>query len=208
MNLCSPVYWETKASSRSEERFGDAYVYIKPGTTWAALADYDNIIVDRVKIILPDHAELQRTNADQVKKSADYFHQAIKREITRGDNDYRIVAAPGPGTLRFRVAIVAGEPKSPDFKPVDLIPLKLLFGAAVSIKDNVKDLEDVVLELWLEAEIIDASTGERLFAVTDSHDGEKQKVGKGEQLTWEASKAVFDFWAKNLRGRLDKARGK
>ena len=193
---------------KKEKRFGDAFIYTKPGITWAMLADYNKVIVDPVKIVLQDHAELQRTHADQVQKGANYFRQAIQRGLTRGDTDMRIVGSPGPETLRLRVALVGGEPDSPDIGVTDLIPVALLIGGADAIKDKAKGLEDIVLEIWFEAEMIDAATNERLFAIVDRHEGEQQEIGKGEQLGWEAAKEAFDYWAEKLRGRFDKAREK
>lgn len=193
---------------KKEKRFGDAYIYIKQGITWEILANYDKVIVDPVKIVLQDHAELQRTHADQVKKGANYFRQAIQRGLTRGDTDMRIVGSPGPETLRLRVALVGGEPDSPDIGVTDLIPVSLLIGGVDAIKDKAKGLEDIVLEISFEAEMIDASTNERLFAIVDRHEGEQKEIGKGEQLGWEAAKEAFDYWAEKLRGRFDKAREK
>ena len=122
-----------------------------------------------------DAVALGRTTLQDV---AEAFTKILRGRI---EPYYSVVKAPAPGVLRVRIAITdvapAAEGAGPDTPKVDL------GGAA------------------MEAEIIDAMTGEQLAAVVDRIEG--SAAFRDAPKKWRAVEGAFIEWANGLLDYLD-----
>jgi len=97
----------------------DAYGWSEPATQIGA---YDKVIVDRIKIYLKQDAERGEIDPTSMKALADYFHDAIIKQLRR---HYQVVREPGPGVLRLRVAVTDLVPNKPE---ASVMTLAIPFG--------------------------------------------------------------------------------
>ena len=89
---------------------------------------------------------------------------------------------------------------------MDVISTVVPVGYAIStVKSLAKGKHSFVGEASVEVDIIDARTGEHIFAGVDSRVGGK-RIGKGKGK-WADVNNALDYWAKVLRYRLCVERG-
>ena len=67
---------------------------------------------------------------------------------------------PGPGVLRYRMALTGVEKSKEDLKAHNIIPVSALFRGAQAATGNVATYIDAMFE----AELVDSVTGERVSA--------------------------------------------
>jgi hypothetical protein len=137
-------------------------VYINPDTSFAP---YESVLIEPVVLWEPDGERLSGLSRPELEKLADDLETSMRRELAR---EFEVVEEPKPGTLRMRLALV-------EVDAVRQGPEGELIGS-----------------VGIEAEILDASTGERLVAVGDS---------RGARTPSDVNKA-FDGWAVRARDRL------
>ena len=172
-----------------------ALYYVKPGIN---LSQYNQIMFDRVLVMLSDSAEYKAVDPALLKELTDYYQMALLDAVRGG---YQIVDQPGPGVLRVRVAITGLQPSKPVANTFSTI---LPIGWAVSGATKAVSDENLGTgEASTEFEMLDALTGERLAAAVDRRQGGKSAF-RGK---WNDTKDAFDFWAKRFRARLDETRG-
>ena len=120
-----------------------------------------------------------------------YYDAALKRELGKVMN---VVAAPGPGTLIVRPAIVSLSASTQGLRFYEYLPVTLL-AAGVSTAAGIRDQDS---EISTEIAVIDA-TDQQVVA---------QVVRKGTGLTLENDsqvmtlddfKWVLDGWALDMR---------
>jgi hypothetical protein len=171
-----------------------ALVYIKPG---ADLKPYNKLMFERVVVLLSDSADYRAIDPTTLKELADYYQNAIFAAVKDG---YEIVAQPGPGVLRVRVAITEIKPSKPVANTLSTItPPGMLISSVTKL---ASDENLGTGEAGTEFELLDAMTGERLAAAVDRRQGGKG-VFRGK---WDDTRDAFDYWAKRFRQRLDEAR--
>ena len=96
-----------------------------------------------------------------------------------------MVTSPGPGTLILRSALTEVAPS--ELKPRSFLMNISLGGASI------------------EAEFVDALSGEVVVAAMESQRGKKITTGSND---YENAKNVIDRWAERLVRRLDEEHGK
>lgn len=177
-----------------------SWTYEKPELN---LTPYHTVMVDPLVIWNnPDPKQGGINDLDAWKLQVT-FRERIVRAL--GD-DYPVVDRPGPHVLRVRAALtdVAGDKAHPDVNsPGPLVPIAgelLLRSTETLFSTNI--LEG---KASLEAELLDAQTGERLVGYVEKRESSKTYSDNRHNLG--PIVEIFDYWALKLRQRLDKARG-
>jgi len=142
------------------------------------LRAYDRLIIDPVVVWMDPDTEAVALGPNALREIAAAFTKILRERI---DPYYTVVKAPGPGALRVRIAITDVAP-APEGAPADT-PKVDLGGAA------------------MEAEIIDAMTGEQLAAVVDRKEG--SAAFQDAPREWRAVEGAFIEWANGLLDYLD-----
>src|SRR3989338_3164057 len=106
------------------------------------LGDYSKFMIDPVEIYLHKDAKAEHVDPKFLQLLADYFRDAVIQNL---EKNYEVVSEPGEGVLRIRSAIT------------DVLPNKVVFNIQVSTTVSGIGLGGASME----AEFIDAQTGER-----------------------------------------------
>ena len=91
--------------------------------------------------------------------------------------------------------------------PLAYLPVTLLFKGGQKATRAAKGETVSVVQASMEAELLDSTKDERMFAVVDTREGEKVTAEKGNE-SWEHVQGALDHWAERLRLRMDEAHGK
>jgi hypothetical protein len=164
------------------------------------LADYDTVILDPVTVWWG--IEIKRgVDLEDLHVLADNFYKLLYAELSE---DYKVVSEPEGNTLRIQLALTNAEKRSTG---MDVASTVLPVGAAMSAgKRLATGKHAFVGEATVEGKIIDARTGELIFAGVDSRVGGK-RIGKGTGK-WADVNSALEYWAKVLRYRLCVERGR
>ncbi len=183
-----------------------AWRRIKPGATPTDIEKYNKIMLDPIQVWVHDQARYKGVDPNQLKAMTDYFRNAIVRVMAP---DYPVVGNPGDDVLRVSLAITGVIPVEPKRSPLGYLPVGFVLSTAKEAVDSAGGKEEVELQASMEAAFYDSASGERMFAVVDSHRGDDMMVGKDQaEIGWEGTKAAMDFWASELRKRFDETHGK
>lgn len=169
-------------------------VYINPS---ADFRKYDKIMVDPVTVWdaggteLPSHAEAQSL--------ADDLDDSLRITLAQ---DYRIVEQAGPGVMRLRVALTESEDS---WHVRDNVASRFDDELRAARPEPSGATRGFVGRAGLEGEMLDAVSGERLFAAIDRRAGERRVVAA--ERPWEDVRDIFDLWSDRLRLRLAELRG-
>lgn len=176
-----------------------SWTYEKPGLE---LKRYQTVIVDPLVIWNnpdPKHGGINDLDAWQLRVT---FRDRIVKALGK---NYPVVDQPGPHVLRIRAALtdVAGDKAHSNVNsPGPLAPMTgelLLRSTETLFSTNI--LEG---KASLEAELLDSQTGDRLIGYIEKRESSKTYTDNRHNLG--PIVEIFDYWAKKLRHRLDKAR--
>ncbi|MCL5270822.1 MAG: DUF3313 domain-containing protein [bacterium] len=168
----------------------------------AGIRRYDQIIMDPIKIYPgTGGTTLRRMAPADAKKLVDYFDATIRNQL---GGKYQFVTHPGPGVMRFRIALTEADPA---IVPLDVISSVLPPAVALNaLKTMAVGRGTGIGEASVEFEALDTATGERLGAFVDKRVGRKY-TGRFDKFNrWRAVQDAFDYWAQQLGNRLDRLR--
>lgn len=171
------------------------YRYVKPGVD---VSKYNKILVDPVMI--RKDGELDKEQLENYQKLANNAYVYLVREL---EKDYQIVQTPGPGTLRFQMAIIDAD----NSKAVrNTVSTFLPVSAAISlVKYGATGKQVGVGEITVEMKVEDARTGELLGAGLDRRVGGKDVTKLWSD--WYNADAALQYWAKRTAYVLCDLRG-
>lgn len=169
-----------------------AYRYLKEGLD---LSQYKRIIIMPVEIWIHPDSKYKGIQPDDLKALADTFRQLLVDEL---EPAFPVVDKAGSGTLVLRLAITGVKLKKKKRGLLGYTPVGLIVTTAM----NAAGKRTSLAEAGIEAELIDASSDERLGVLVDKGIG-----AKSEKLSWEDIEMSLRFYAKRFRGRLDQAHG-
>jgi hypothetical protein len=161
-------------------RYQGSKIYTNPEIP---LKNYSRFIVNPVQVRLSSIGAHRGADASKQQEISQYAHQQFVSALQTGG--YEVVTNPGPGTLILRSALTEVAPS--ELKPRSFLMNISLGGASI------------------EAEFIDALSGEVVVAVTESQRGGKISTGTND---YENAKNVIDRWAERLVRRMDEEHGK
>lgn len=156
-------------------RYAGSRIYSNPNNP---LKNYSRFIVNPVQVRLSSLGAHRATDPEKHQEISQYAHQQFIAALKKGG--YEVVTQPGPGTLVLRSALTEMAPS--ELKPRSFLMNISLGGASI------------------EAEFVDALSGEVVIAVMESQRGSITPAGTNE---YENAKNVIDRWAERLVRRLD-----
>ena len=152
------------------------------------LKQYTKFILEPVVVHFAPDAAGTAIDPGDMKMLADYWRDEAVKALSR---HYTVVTEPGPGVLRIRAAIT-GIKKN--------VPL-------ASVR-SVRSAPDIGLGgASMEAEALDARTGERVTAVVDSRSGSALGI-TGPRQTYDDAKEIMRLWVERFVARLDIIHGR
>ncbi len=151
------------------------------------LKDYDKFMIDPVIVHFAPNAEGVAMDPAKVAELTDY---ARSQAVAALSKRYQVVSGAGPGVLRIRAALTDIQKTTP---ALNIHPGTKLSGMGLGGAS-------------MEAEALDAQTGERVFAVVDSRQGDRMSIGAGLTELGHA-KQVIDHWIDRFVKRVDEAHG-
>jgi len=162
--------------------------YVKPGVD---LKKYDSVMVDPVTTIVATPG-ISATVKEQL---AAYLGDSLRGQL--GGN-LKLVNVPGPTTLRVRTALTDVIENQKVGKPVTTVHT----GARATLSGPIGSAEvaKFVSNVSFEGEIIDSSSGERLFAHTDHRLGAKREATA--TTTWAGVRSGVNQGVVRLRDRF------
>jgi hypothetical protein len=162
----------------------DALYYQDPAKS---LKDYDKFMIDPVLVHFAPNAKGTALDPAKLKKLTDYAYDEATKALSER---YTVVDAPGPGVLRLRTAITDIKKTKP---AMNIHPATKLSGLGLGGAS-------------MEAEALDSQTGERVFAVVDTRQGNRLSIGAGLSQLGHAEQ-VIKHWIERFVERVDKAHG-
>jgi len=197
-----------------------AEIWIKPGFK---LKNYDKILLDSITVWYNDKSAYKGIDPSRLRILTDYLRDAIVKALGTA---YPVVTEPGPDVLRIRIAITELVPTKPEISVVVLVlPYVTLADllASTTTKGGFGS-SPYVGDAAIEAEFLDSVTNEAVVEYVDRRIGKKYDYNfhRGPEkfvtqavvsyaeayTTWSYTKEAFDYWALELRRRLDEAHGK
>ena len=187
-------YSQLRKGDRGEAQL----VYINPNAKWAS---YTKVLIEPVTVWRSADATPSKAETASRQQLANYLHATLAKQLEDG---FTVVAKPGPGVLRIRVAITEARGAT---VALDTISTFLVYGRVASEVGHVlTGGYAFVGKAALEAEILDSTTGQRLAAAVDERSGRKSAAGVFSK--WSDVTEAYDYWAKRLNDRLVQERGK
>ena len=162
----------------------------QPVLRWMApglnLDSYKHVVVQSIGFH-PAPSPSEQIGAPALAQLQAYTSEQIKAAFGRRFQVHEAGAQPGPQTLILRAAITGVDTKAEGLKPYEVIPIALVVAATTT----ATGARDRTTELFVEAELIDASTGQPVLQVVRKGYG-KELENKEEQVTLDTLKGVID----------------
>jgi hypothetical protein len=149
------------------------------------LGSYSKFIIEPVVFRLYNVPVGKRPDMKTRTELSNYMHHAIVKAI---QERYMVVSQPAAEVARVKVAITDID-KS--VSSLNVLPASKLSGIGLG-------------GVSMEAEVVDAITGEQIGAVIQSKRG--SRVSAAGLNKWGDAHAVMDAWAQRFRNVLDEAR--
>ncbi len=158
------------------------------------LSQYTAVMLEPVTVTYQRGAgQMYRLGKADLETLQQHARTALEEQLS-GDGGYKVVDEPGPGTLIVRASL-------------QNVWLAFPEGARPG---RTQTFADYAVRMSLEAELVDAQTGQVLMIVADRQ--ANQLAPQPRQVTgvdaWAQADEAFGYWARVLRQRLDDARRK
>lgn len=176
--------------SPDPERAG-AMIWEKPGLNRAS---YTKVMLDPITIFISPDSEYKGINAEELKKIADRFTQAITKAL---EPDIPVIDEKGPGVLYVRAALT-------NMKVAKISRGLLEFSPFGLLVDSSAGPPYILKETILEIEMIDSMSGERMAVLVDKAPGGLNV----EKPSWNAVNKTLVFYAERFKARIEADRKK
>lgn len=175
-----------------------ALVYIN---TDVPAGKYTKILIDPIQMYGSTNGALAKLSKEDQQRLVNYLDASLRAYLS---SNFTLVNQAGSDVFRLRMAIT--EAKGANV-PFDVVSSVVPIGLAISfVKQMATGAHSAVGKAGLECEGVDSETGQRLFAYVDARVGRKV-TGRFDKLKkWHTVQDAFDFWAKQIAGRLEEAR--
>lgn len=172
-------------------------LYVDPS---AGFGRYKQILMDPIVVYAnSEDSSLHKVQPDELKGLLDYFDATVREQLQA---DYTFVSAPGPDTMRLRIALTEARGANVLLSAASSVTPA---GMALNgLKKAVTGASTGVGTVGAEMELVDAQSGKRLAAAVDQRVGTKAS----SFAEWQSAKEAFDFWAQRMKTRLAELRSK
>jgi len=156
--------------------------------------NYSKIMLDPV-VIYPSPQPCPQLSSEVLTSMRVYLNQELRHEV---GNKYEIVDEPAKDVLRVRTAITGIKTTPEDLATYDYIPVGLVL-AGVSTATGSRD---EMMEIYVEAELSDRLSGEKLAVAVKKGFGETID-GSDDQVELDNAIPVLNGWIQSSIGFLD-----
>jgi hypothetical protein len=192
-------------SVQPSDFLGDAAPLLKKGDTSdflmvyrnkdARWSEYDKILLEPVAIWHAENSKLPPDALADLQKLVDDFQRLLTSKLSR---DYQMVDAPGPTTMRIRIAIMNGERANVPLKVATHAPYA---GYANTLWTFVTGKPAFAGEVSLEYVVRDSVSDELLAAGADRRVGGNQ-VDTSTLSSWGDVQNILTYWTDEAVYRL------
>ena len=159
--------------------------------------NYRNVLVQTIRFYptpQPTDQVSSQTLADLQSYLSEQVRGAFARRFKVSDlNAAQRAAVPGSQTLILRAAITGVSTHVKPLKPYEVLPI----GLAAATLMTVAGKRDQTTELFVEAELFDANTGQPVLQVVRKGFG-KELENREEQVTLKTLKGVVDGMVRDI----------
>ena len=172
-------------------------VYRNPDARWTS---YDKVLLEPVSIWRSGRRSLAAIPERDLLRLASDLYTAVKTHLGEG---FTLVKEPGPGVIRIRLAITNARASDPilDVYTADQRASRSAPPPDGPIAPETRRLLEGAV---IEGELRDAATDELLAQGVER----RRTKGSLEHLTWAELDRIFDFWADQVTGRLERRTGR
>jgi hypothetical protein len=170
--------------------------WIKPGVD---LSKYDKVMIDTPRFYLAANSDDLGIDPEQMKELSDTFSMELVNALK---DRYPIVAEPGPGVVRLRIALTGIRQSKPVLSAISSVTPPGLVATSVSkattgawVGSGATRAEVMWIDPMNNDEVIGAAVDEQVAGFTERF----SKLG--------SAKEAFKFWAGRIRAFLDQAHG-
>jgi hypothetical protein len=183
--------------------YGAAKIYVAE-TAIARMVDYDKIMIDQPWIYVDPDSKSKGMKPDTMTSIAETLRSALSDGISE---EYNVVQEPGEGVIYFRWAITNMYLQKPKRNLLSFTPVGAVAHAAKSGLSEFVD-KNTLVDLKLEAELLDSVTGELFVAITLERGQRKDKAAKitEDPASWEELFAIGTALGQRFSCRLNNAR--
>lgn len=160
--------------------------YVSPRLTQE---NYTKILIEPIQYY-PQPNPTENVSAQTLEDIRNYVEKMFRLKV---GEKVSVVNQPGPSVARMRVALTAVGTQTEGMKPYQFIPVALVItGAQTAVSGKPQEAA-----LYLEAEMSDSISGERLGVAVRRGTGERlKKMRQSEaEITVESLKPMLDRWA-------------
>jgi hypothetical protein len=161
--------------------------YVRPGVNWPA---YNFVLLDPVTVWKGKESAGKGISAADEQTLVNYFYSVIRDALEK--QGFTIVNAPGPDTLRVKVAITKPEESNVTLNVVSTVIPALHMASSLDKLATGKPA--FVGEAQVEVKATDALTGELLAAGIDHRVGGKA-LDASMMTSWGDVEAMMRLWA-------------
>ncbi|HEY1251152.1 MAG TPA: DUF3313 domain-containing protein [Thermoanaerobaculia bacterium] len=167
-------------------------VYRNRDARWS---EYDKILLEPVAIWHVENSRLPKDALADLQKLVDDFQRLLMDKLSR---DYKMVDAPGPNTMRIRIAIMNGERANVPLKVASHAPYA---GYANTVWTFVTGKPAFAGEVSLEYMVRDSVSDALLAAGADRRVGGNQ-VDTSTLSSWGDVQKILTYWTDEAVYRL------
>jgi len=182
---------------------GNAMVFAADGAI-EMMAQYDSIMIDQPELFISADSKYKGMKPDTMTTLAENLRAAITEGV---QGRYDVVENPGKSTLYMRMAATELYVQKAKRGLLSYTPVG---AAATAVKNVASDFLDknTLVEMTLEAEVLDSTTGKTLVAMVIQRGQRKDKAQhlKQDPATWEELRVITVALGARIGCRLDNAR--
>jgi len=180
----------------------NALVYLAPGAT-ESVGKYDSVIVDYPELFISPDSKYKGMKSDTVSSLSAELRAAVVQGVA---SQYEVVENPGKNVLYMRFAVTHLYIEKPKRGLMSFTPVGAVASAAKSARSEFIG-KNTLVEMKLEAEMLDSTSGEVLFAVVLSTGQRKDKARDldADPATWDELFAATQGLGARLGCRLNNA---
>ena len=167
-------------------------------------------MVDEPVIFLSDDSKYKGFKASDIAAISDMVRKSFTRGLSSQPvsfGNFKVVEEPGPSVLYVRLALKDLYVQKEKRGLLSYTPVGIVAHGVVDMASDVVDKTNLV-ELKVEAEMLESETGDVLFAVIldRGHRKNKKAHQKEEQAGWDTPGIVSEKLGRRLACRLDNGR--
>ena len=184
-----------QASAKGSDR-----VYVAPGAE-DRMTDFAAFMVDEPEIHFSADSEYRGLKPEDVQAIADIMRQTLTDRLTAGG--YAVVEQPGPNVIYLRTAVSELYLKKKKRRLLAYTPVGAVVKAGTDALSETLEKVDII-EMTLEAEVLDSQSGEVLGAAVlerGAEEGQEQ-----QRMDMDEFHGTVQEYSARFRCRFDNSR--